>query len=99
MDKITESLVALGTTAEEVAASLLLHGIKGDLDSPFRCPIAIYLNIVLNEGKDFTDKGWVRPVVDAQDVTVGEVVLPTPKAIQDFISLFDECKFPFLIGE
>ena len=93
MDKITESLVALGTTAEEVAASLEARGIKGVLEMPSSCPIARYIRTIINSDE------LVQIYAGSTFVMVQGEKISTPKAVELFVEQFDECKFPFLIGE
>lgn len=85
-EQIREWLEELGSTADEVAASLESRGIRGRRGSATHCPIAKYLqqravrSALVGADTVHVDPGLGLPYVDVR----------TPNAVADFVAKFDQ---------
>lgn len=79
-----EALAALTGTPDEIAATLASRGIRGEIGSPCRCPIAIAVG---------ADAIWTRPPA----AIFGLVKVPLPAAVVEFVELFDDGWYPELV--
>ncbi len=88
-DEATAALLALGSTADEVAETLLRGGHRGRLDDTCYCPVAVYLR-ALGADDPYVDLEWTTVGWDSDPVHV-------PDQIADFIETFDSGAFPQLV--
>jgi hypothetical protein len=89
-DKILVQLQALGTDKDEVAASLEVMGITGELCSAGRCPIANYVNK--------NNPGLFGFMINMGCMYYGNYVEhDIPLAVKSFILAFDNKAYPKLI--
>ena len=79
-DMIHAVLESLGSTSDEVAATLLAMGCKGTQCDGCGCPVAKALE------RAFPGES---PSVDAEEVDVGPFSVATTKAVGEFVSGFD----------
>lgn len=89
---LRELLEALGTTADEVAATLQAHRCKGEHDSRKASPLANYLD----------KQGYISPECDGRWVAAHSpegygVAVELPAAVAEFDRLFDEGCYPDLV--
>lgn len=88
---VTQALLALGRTPDEVAETLRAGGFRGQALCATACPIAAYLTKVF--------PGAAEVHVSAEAVTVSwvrDVIPPIP--VTEFVRRFDTwaCAYPFL---
>lgn len=94
--KISEALVTLGSTCEEVHQKLLELGCKGEVGSRMHCPVAYFLS------KRFTPNDLRTPLrVDESTVSEihGDFYLPLPQPVKEFVAQFDNGGFPELLAD
>ena len=92
--KTSAYLTSLGSTSEEVAASLRAQGVKGIPGDSCRCAIAVAVR-----AKCSGFAKWAK--VTARGVTFDDPQVidpPTPEAVRQFIKDFDGRKYIDLIG-
>jgi hypothetical protein len=90
-DQITEALVSLGSSKEEVCIHLKELGITGQPGYARDCPIANYLKIKFPQEDCFgVTHNWVK---------VNELKVVLPKVIHEFIVAFDTDKYPELLKQ
>lgn len=90
-DRVAAALARLGDTADAVAATLTAAGITGRQCNNKICPVARYLRsecLILDSD---------RVVVESSFVALDDANLNIPRAVSDFIGLFDGGYFPGLI--
>lgn len=85
-DGIRDALAALGPTADRVAETLRLFGIKGQRETCNSCPVAEYLHRVV-EGVSFVEVRRMTVRV-LRDVGV-LVAVDTPTPVHRFVDAFD----------
>lgn len=88
---IEEALQELGDSPGDIAAALEERGIKGKIGNKKHCPIAKYINKRI--GKDLVEvySGYLKN-------TDSQCLDPvTPKAVSEFIKLFDKNSYPNLV--
>jgi hypothetical protein len=93
-EQITEALAALGSTADEVAATLLAkgcHGVEGQCSA---CPVAIYLHKCF-PGVGFTVTFGSAHIHGGGSFN-GRDYHPLSAAARSFISAFDSGLYPEL---
>jgi hypothetical protein len=85
---IEARLATLGSTADEVAATLAREGITGRRNDSQACPIAVYVKPVIPPGVGLT-VSCLRPVVWL--LTHSEIwdSFKTPPGVEDFVFVFD----------
>lgn len=84
---IDEALSVLGTTTDDVAASLRRLEIRGLRRTPQKCPIAKYLRM-----RGFEVMGSYNHFIELPGGRYGR----TAEVITQFMKRFDEGEFPFL---
>ena len=90
---VQEALADLGSTADEVAASLRYRGIKGSIDDPCGCPIANYIKSL---GYGYASVGGGFAYAARDDIRLATECLPLPGPVQQFIRAFDNRAYPDL---
>ncbi len=88
-DKIMDYLKSLGRTEKQVAESLKKAKIKGEQTYASFCPLAMALK------KKFPKLAQLEVDYDEASYLFG--VVPLPKACANFVSSFDDNKYPDLI--
>lgn len=86
-------LTGLGTTGEEVAASLVAAGITGNRARCGSCPIA---NALLEALNGLVVRVAVRTFIELTLPSARGIVLPPPPPVTAFIEQFDEGRHPEL---
>lgn len=86
---LMESLIVLGSSADEVADRLAALGFKGRRNATGECPLARYLTETLRRR---VCVGTIEVYPDPG----GENAFPLPLACRDFVAGFDEGKWPLL---
>lgn len=91
-ERILRLLLLLGETADQVAARLLLRGIKGQPRDFSACPLANYLR----------REGVLDPCIDGLTLFASagpfRVIIRLGSATQRFVSNFDLGLYPDLVG-
>lgn len=91
---LSDVLTELGQTADDVAAALRTAEITGERHNPHHCPIARYLaqrvrQVAPSGQLTVSVTTWTRVEVDQPDTGYHAVEVPTPEAVNDFITAFD----------
>jgi hypothetical protein len=96
-----EALTDLGSTPEQVAATLQAKGIKGKCLAADTCPIAMYINSILPNKTKCRVGGVVINFYDTSFIDRGrwKSSITITTTIVEFISKFDTGSYPELIGE
>jgi hypothetical protein len=95
-EQALELLQGLGETAEEVAANLQVKGIRGDVMNAKTCPVSQWLKA---NGADRVATSTYSIYLHNPQVGNGlfnDSHVNTPKAVEEFIRMFDAGKFPAL---
>jgi hypothetical protein len=97
---IRDLLVALGSTSEQVATTLLLRGIRGKQGKAASCPIANYLGSFF-PGYNFSAIQadvfvFVSRYVFTRVNGFDPIKVPNPVAVADFVFEFDRGYHPEL---
>lgn len=82
-EKLLADLSVLGSTPDQVAATLVSKGIKGEPMRVCFCPIANYLKSI----------GYITPYTDSMGAGAGDIYSPVPEAVSLFIMAFDDGEF------
>jgi hypothetical protein len=94
-DRIADLLDGLGDTADAIAERLAEAGITGQRTEAASCPIAHYLRHAEPRISHVDVFGTVIEV----DTSDGDsVILATPDAVHEFVSLFDTKRYPYLLN-
>jgi hypothetical protein len=95
-DELYEALCELGDTPDEVAAKLYEAGFKGERETGYSCPIAVYLNSAAAafEACVEPEDVWLNSVNEFDHVRLHAV---PPAAVADFILKFDGGEYPDLV--
>lgn len=100
-EQALELLQGLGETAEEVAANLQAKGIQGHALHARSCPISRFLKANGADGVATSPESVFLYPTDGDgnakvDSDIDGITINQPKAIGDFICMFDNGKFPAL---
>lgn len=88
-DKVARALGDLGDTPELVAAILEAHGCRGDARIPESCPVSAYLRQLVTPESVVSVCPWNVLVHTAEAM----VMVALPKAVEQFVRLFDRRGF------
>lgn len=93
---LERALAKLGNTRDEIAASLQVKGITGQIEENARCPIANYLN---QEFPNYKSSVLLTYIIlsdpHCKDIIIGLENSPITK----FVEAFDERLYPELISK
>jgi hypothetical protein len=92
--KLKTALKELGSGKNKIAEALKAKRIKGDVGDSESCPIANYVKRVFPKAASIEVEGGTVDVCWGEDDCIS---VDTPKAVNDFISSFDESLYPDLI--
>lgn len=97
-ERISQAVDALPTNERDIAALLLARGITGSPINAATCPIATYLNTMIDRRTHYTmaTRDWIYLYPVDADQSGGSVT-QTPPGVADFIRLFDRRAYPLLI--
>jgi hypothetical protein len=103
--QIRSLLSDLGSSHQEVAATLLRAGIRAVPKQPDNCAVAMYLGAVLGADSRIQSVTVGSNCLKAATKQAtpfyfyGTMLIPVPKAVGQFIAAFDEGCYPELIRE
>lgn len=97
-DGVRSALDALGATADEVAATLLAGGHRGQPEECDACPIAVYLAATFPGCKtSVVDSEHGLSAVVSSATVAASVTVMLPGACIEFVAGFDDCRYSSLI--
>lgn len=104
-ESLQSTLTGLGSTADEVTATLRAAGIKGHLTDAHNCPGARFIATRARELLPGADR--ITVTLTAEKAVIGitfadpdeyrEVTASTPEAVEDFLDHFDQGDYEDLI--
>lgn len=95
---IRDLLVGLGTTADEIAESLTVAGIAGQVNEPCECAIARYIRANGYEGVGVLNGAGPLDCFRVEASDSGDYVIGDAGPVADFIRAFDREEYPHLIA-
>ncbi len=94
--KVKAALKELGTSKTAIANSLKAKKIKGYMDEPYLCPLAIYLKKKVGKWRAWVSRESIT--LERLDCTIFHHV-DLSSCQKAFIKAMDDGKYPFLIKE